>query len=278
VTPETKEMSTLNMITHRNRSSSRRGSRWTSALALCGGALLLLLPTANAARARASDSGAAKTKTRVAYPTTVTMTNAAIAHWAPVVSDVSAHASPSHASPVITDIKTVTGDGTQNIVLILKQMNVSPKQTWFDVRLAILPNNSTGWIPRTALGNIYVVTTHLYIDRETFTATLKRDGIPIFTTRVGVGEPYWPTPAGQYYVRDKLTDFDNPFYGPLAFGTSGRSAVLTEWPGGGFIGVHGTNEPNLIPGAISHGCVRMLNSAVLRLAKLMSVGTPVTIT
>ena len=249
-----------------------------SALTLCGGTLLLLLPSAHAASARASALEAAGTKTRIAYPTTMGMTNGEVAHWAPVVSDVDAHSAPNRASHVITDIKTVTGDGTQNIVLILKQMDVSPKQTWYDVRLAILPNNSTGWIPRTALGNIYVVDTHLYIDRETFTATLMRKGIPIFTTRVGVGEPYWPTPAGQYYVRDKLTDFDNPFYGPLAFGTSGRSAVLTEWPGGGFIGVHGTNEPNLIPGAISHGCVRMLNSAVLRLAKLMSVGTPVTIT
>ncbi len=93
-----------------------------------------------------------------------------------------------------------------------------------------------------------------------------------------MGEPYWPTPAGQFYIRDKLTDFNDPFYGPVAFGTSARSNVLTEWPGGGFIGVHGTNEPGILPGRVSHGCVRMLNSAILRLAHLMSVGTPVTVT
>ncbi len=54
-----------------------------------------------------------------------------------------------------------------------------------------------------------------------------------------------------------LYGFDAPVYGPLAFGTSARSAVLTDWPGGGFIGIHGTNEPELLPGRVSHGCVRL---------------------
>jgi lipoprotein-anchoring transpeptidase ErfK/SrfK len=53
--------------------------------------------------------------------------------------------------------------------------------------------------------------------------------------------------------------------------------VLTDWPGGGFVGVHGTNEPQLIPGRISHGCVRLRNEDILRLARLLPVGTPVTI-
>ena len=133
-------------------------------------------------------------------------------------------------------------------------------------------------MPKSALGNIYEVHTHLYVDRETQTAMLKKDGRTIFTTRVGVGKSYWPTPAGQFYIRDKLTNFNNPFYGPIAFGTSARSAVLTDWPGGGFVGVHGTNEPDLIPGHISHGCIRIKNDAILKLAKLMTVGTPLTVT
>src|ERR1700678_1309870 len=68
----------LNTITYQNRSSSNRASRWVSALTLCGGALLLRLPSAYAASARASGSGAARTKTRIAYPTTIGMTNADI--------------------------------------------------------------------------------------------------------------------------------------------------------------------------------------------------------
>jgi lipoprotein-anchoring transpeptidase ErfK/SrfK len=53
--------------------------------------------------------------------------------------------------------------------------------------------------------------------------------------------------------------------------------VLTDWPDGGFVGIHGTNEPELIPGAISHGCIRLRNVDILRLSRLMPVGTPLTI-
>ncbi len=81
---------------------------------------------------------------------------------------------------------------------------------------------------------------------------------------MGVGRSYWPTPAGQYFIREKLTKYASPFYGPLAFGSNARSAVLTDWPGGGFIGIHGTDEPQLIPGAISHGCVRLRDPDILR--------------
>ena len=44
------------------------------------------------------------------------------------------------------------------------------------------------------------------------------------------------------------------------------------------IGVHGTNRPQLIPGAVSHGCVRVANAALRRLARQLTVGTPVRIT
>jgi lipoprotein-anchoring transpeptidase ErfK/SrfK len=74
-----------------------------------------------------------------------------------------------------------------------------------------------------------------------------------------------------------LSGFGNPFYGPIAYGTSAKSAVLTDWPGGGFVGIHGTNQPQLIPGRISHGCIRMRNRNILRLSRLMPVGTPLTI-
>ena len=66
-------------------------------------------------------------------------------------------------------------------------------------------------------------------------------------------------------------------YGPWAFGTSAYSDRLTGWPGGGVIGIHGTDQPGLIPGRPSHGCVRVPNVAIRRLARLMPVGTPVRI-
>jgi hypothetical protein len=258
--------------TAHDRSRKRLFGTLALGLVLGLGAFVSVLPAAGA-------PGAANAKrSTIHYPLLATLTDARIAHWAPVVREVGAHTLPKMSSHTITRVATVTGDGTQNIVLILGEDQVKPGQTWYRVRLAILPNNSTGWVPASALGDLYTVDTHLYVDRETQIAVLKRNGVTVFTTRIGVGEPYWPTPAGQFYIRDKLTNFDNPFYGPVAFGTSARSAVLTDWPGGGFIGVHGTNEPQILPGRVSHGCIRLVNTAILQLAKMLKVGTPLTIT
>jgi lipoprotein-anchoring transpeptidase ErfK/SrfK len=96
----------------------------------------------------------------------------------------------------------------------------------------------------------------------------------VFRAPVGIGKRGTPTPAGRFYVRDRVVRYASPFYGPVAFGTSARSATLTDWPGGGFVGIHGTDRPDLIPGRVSHGCIRMRNRDILRLAALMPVGTP----
>jgi lipoprotein-anchoring transpeptidase ErfK/SrfK len=145
------------------------------------------------------------------------------------------------------------------------------------VRLPVLPNGSSGWIPRNAAASFGTVDTHLVIDRTRLRVTLFRRGRPIFRSVVGVGEPSWPTPAGRFYIRERLTGFTDPIYGAIAFGTNGRSSVLTDWPGGGFIGIHGTNQPEILPGRVSHGCVRLPNPSIRRLDRLMRIGTPVTI-
>ena len=224
--------------------------------------------------ARSSNSAVPKK----AFPYRYALTDAKIGHWAAVLRTVAARRRPTASSPIVTRLGVITCELTQNVVLVIDGIDVNPRQTWYRVRLPILPNNSTGWVPRSALGTLYTVHTHLYVNRATFTATLERDGRAIFTTRVGVGRSSWPTPAGEFYIRDKVTSFNDPFYGPVAFGTSARSAVLTDWPGGGFIGVHGTDQPRLLPGAVSHGCIRLVNAAIVRLSRLMPVGTPLTVT
>jgi hypothetical protein len=200
-----------------------------------------------------------------------------VARWAQVLKRAVVRAQPRSSARAVTKLDTMTTDGTHNIVLVLNQADTSATQTWYRVRLPILPNNSTGWVQASALGQLYKVNTHLYVDRAHFRATLKRNGRTIFTSVVGVGRSIWPTPRGEFYIRDKLTDFNDPFYGPVAFGTSARSATLTDWPGGGFVGVHGTNEPGILPGRVSHGCIRIPNASILKLARLMPVGTQLTI-
>jgi hypothetical protein len=197
--------------------------------------------------------------------------------WAFVLRPTTARRTPLAAGAVVSAVGTKTPEGTHNLVLVLQRLVTAQGATWYRVRLPILPANSTGWLPAGDLGELHAVHTHLVVDRRRFVATLFRDGRAVFRTPVGVGAPRSPTPGGDYYVRDLVVGFNDPFYGPVAFGTSARSRVLTEWPDGGFIGIHGTNQPNILPGRVSHGCVRMPNAAVLALRRLMPVGTPITI-
>jgi hypothetical protein len=233
--------------------------------------LALLLPPSG-------EAAAPKAAKAPAYPHRYALTDDKVARWAAVLKPALVRGKPWASARAVTKLDLRTSDDTTNIVLVLEAIDVDRSTTWYRIRLPILPNNSTGWVPRSALGDLYTVDTHLYVNRKTFTATLKRNGVPIFKTRVGVGRPSWPTPAGRFYVRNKLIGFTQPVYGPVAFGTSARSNVLTDWPGGGFIGIHGTNEPGILPGRVSHGCIRLPNDTILKLARLMRVGTPVTIT
>ena len=161
-------------------------------------------------------------------------------------------------------------------MLTLERVEVEGR-LWVRVRLPVLPNNTTGWVPRDRLGAYNAVRTHLIIDTRRLRARLVRGGRTVFRSPVGVGQSRWPTPKGKFFIRNRLRGFTDPVYGPLAFGTSARSAVLTDWPAGGFIGIHGTNQPGLLPGRVSHGCIRMRNADILRLARRMPVGTPLTI-
>ena len=190
---------------------------------------------------------------------------------------VAAYAAPNETSRVVGRLRALTPEHVPHVVFLSRGLIDAQGRYWVRVPLPALPNGKLGWIPRDAVGSFEEVDTHLVIERAKLRATLFKRGRPIFRTIVGVGQPRWPTPAGRFYIRERLTGFTDPIYGSLAFGTNGRSAVLTDWPGGGFIGIHGTNQPEILPGRVSHGCVRLRNPAIRRLDRLMRVGTPVTI-
>ena len=143
--------------------------------------------------------------------------------------------------------------------------------------LPVLPNGTQGWIRRRALGAYEVSRHRLVVDRARMRLTLLRGGRVVMRAPVGVGQARWPTPRGTFLVRNRLEGYTSPQYGPVAFGTSARSPTLTDWPAGGFVGIHGTDRPDLIPGRVSHGCVRLRNPDMLRLSRLMPVGTQVEI-
>jgi hypothetical protein len=198
-------------------------------------------------------------------------------YWAAVLRADSVRSAPRRGAPVIGRVDLATPEGTSNIVAVLGRATDRFGDLWVKVRLPALPNNTVGWVPRPTLGGYGVVRTRLVVELERLTATLFKHGRKVFEAPVGVGRAAWPTPQGHFYIRNRLSGFASPAYGPLAFGTSARSSVLTDWPAGGYVGIHGTDQPALVPGRVSHGCIRMRNEDILRLGRLMPVGTPLDI-
>ena len=94
-------------------------------------------------------------------------------------------------------------------------------------------------------------------------------------TRVAVGKPGAETPLGRFFVTAKFRP-TLPVLGAYAFETSAHSR-LTDWPGGGIVGIHGTPTPSVLGHAVSHGCVRVHNDVIVRLKQLVPLGTPITV-
>jgi len=197
--------------------------------------------------------------------------------WASVRSAAVVRAAPRRGAAVVGHLDRRTPEGTTNIVLTRHRAKDSQGSLWVRVSVPALPASVTGWVPRAALGGYGVVRTQLVVDLGDLQLTLYRAGKAIFRAPVGIGTAQFPTPKGDFYVRNKLARYRNAFYGPLAFGTSARSATLTDWPAGGFVGIHGTNRPDLLPGRVSHGCIRLRNEDIVRLARLLPIGTPLRI-
>lgn len=149
---------------------------------------------------------------------------------------------------------------------------------WAQVRLPIRPNGSLGWI-RTRSVTLALDPYRLTVSLSRHRITVWKDGRAIIDQRAGVGRSVLPTPTGLYYIVELLKQPDprGP-YGPYAFGLSAHSNVLYSFGGGpGQIGIHGTNEPGLLGTSVSHGCIRVVNSLIAKLARILPLGTPVAI-
>lgn len=209
-------------------------------------------------------------------PRNVPLGPASAVSWAPVRKAATLRLRPGRRAPV-APVPARTPEGTRNVVVALGDARRHGGRLWVRVRAAGRPDDRRGWLPRRALGGYTPVRTRLVVDRARLSATLLRDGRRVLRAPVGIGRPGTPTPPGRFHVRNLLHRYRSAFYGPLAFGTSARSPGLSDWPAGGFVGIHGTNRPDLIPGRVSHGCIRLRNADIRRLARLMPVGTLLTV-
>jgi L,D-transpeptidase catalytic domain len=236
------------------------------------GGLLLSVPAESSANSSAPVAGAGSG----GAPAVVLSNLRTLSRWTYPRVSAAVREDPSAGSSVVARTRFLTSDGQAQPYLTLRAETVG-QVTWILLSLPGRPNGGTGWIPAVDLGDLNVTHESLRINRETLRAVLYRAGRAIWRAPVGVGRPSSPTPAGHFFITEKLTPLGEAFYGPYALGTSAYSPTLSDWPGGGVVGIHGTDEPQLIPGHPSHGCIRLRNADVTRLWGLMEIGTPIEI-
>lgn len=235
---------------------------WVGTLA---GLVALVLPASASAApqaAEAADSARASAGEKFSY-------------WAHPTHRTIIRRHPSHSSRGVARIHYLTEDHYPEVYPVLRSFTDAVGRTWLRIRIPMRPNGRTGWVRDSSLGPLNRTRTRLVVDRRSLRATLFRDGRRIWRSRIGVGKARTRTPGGRFWIREKFRVRNaKGMYGPRAFGT-GAYSRLSDWPGGGVIGIHGTNRPSLLPGRPSHGCVRLPNRAILKLYRLMPIGTPV---
>ena len=151
-----------------------------------------------------------------------------------------------------------------------------PDGVWYEVQLPIRPNGSTGWVAAAdvkVIGIDYLLRVHL----GSLTLDLVQHSKVVHTYPIGIGTLDTPTPPGDYYIEYLMRPNDqNTIYGHYVYGLSGFAPTLPNWPGGGELGIHGTNDPATSIGKrVSHGCVRLTNQDIESLVPLLPLGTPV---
>ncbi len=200
---------------------------------------------------------------------------------ASTIGDLDFRAAPDDDAEVVATLPNPRPLDTDPPVSIPLVMLVAEQtDDWIQVYLPIRPNGSTGWIRADAVS----ISTHPWrIEAllDEFTLRVYKNDVVVFETDIGVARENAPTPGGLYYTTELLKPPDaDTVYGTYAFGLSGFSEVFETFNGGpGQLGIHGTNEPDLIGQAVSAGCIRLRNSDIDYIVEelRLPLGVPVTI-
>jgi lipoprotein-anchoring transpeptidase ErfK/SrfK len=150
--------------------------------------------------------------------------------------------------------------------------------SWEKVYLPMRPNGTTGWVRDRSVTLSYDPY-RVVVSLGGHTVKVYDSGRLFLASKAGVGRSVSSTPLGTYFLVMLLKQPDpSGVYGPYAFGTSAFSTTYYHFGGGpGEIGLHGTDYPQGLGTNVSHGCIRISNAAIARLAKLLPLGTPVEI-
>ena len=189
-----------------------------------------------------------------------------------VNTSIRVHRAPDDFSPAL---QMTSGKSAYGAIAFLA---LGKRSDWVRVLLPMRPNGSVGWVKESDV-LLERMAYRIVIDVSTNTLTVDGPDGNIVTTKVALGTNNTPTPTGLFYVREIVPQANpNGGLGPVALGLSGLSEELRSFSGGfGRVAIHGTNAPGKIGGDVSHGCVRMDNANITKLAKLLPLGTPVEI-
>ena len=162
------------------------------------------------------------------------------------------------------------------VLLVTGARSTAKDGVWYRVLLPSRPNDATGWVPAEAVQvrrTPYRVVVRLGARR----AELHRAGKVIGRWRVAVGTRANPTPTGRFAVSEVVRQArPRGFFGTYIITLTAHSPRLSEFDGGdGRVALHGTNRPQLLGTAASHGCIRLSNAAATRLGRTVPPGTPV---
>jgi hypothetical protein len=188
-----------------------------------------------------------------------------------------AHVEPDGESDLVRLEFLVTNPTYFGNPLVLMVTDRTADGQWLKVQIPVRPNGTEGWIPaeHAVLSSHFVRATVNLTDR----VVKVWDGDELIAeTGAVIGSINRPTPVGKFFVNDLVEKWAGSAYGPYVLSLSGFSEVLEKFAGGiPVIAIHGTNQPELIGGALSNGCIRVPNDVVIFLAENVPMGTPVDI-
>jgi lipoprotein-anchoring transpeptidase ErfK/SrfK len=183
-----------------------------------------------------------------------------------------------HPAPNASKIKVMNyfrPDYRVQEILAIGKRTGKDGQPWYHISVPMRPNGTLGWIPAADVA-LAPTTSKIIVNVGRRTIDVFSQGKHVVHGKVAVGARGMETPLGRYYVAATFKPVNDPFLGVWALETSAYSK-LTEWPGGGVVGIHGTNSPQLLGQAVSHGCVRVSNATAAKLKRYAPVGTPILI-
>jgi len=101
---------------------------------------------------------------------------------------------------------------------------------------------------------------------------------------IAIGKPGWETPMGTFHITQKVQNpaWRNPITDDVIIPGDPENPLGNYWIGfwtQGWIwfGFHGTNEPESVGKAVTHGCLRMHSEDIEELFSQVKVGTLVTV-